>query len=415
MSRWKNRCFVYTSTIMILSVCIVFGADNEKDALIQHAQELHKKIFTIDTHTDAPLHMDRGDFDIGELHHGNPRQAGCIDLPRMREGGMDAIFFAAFVGQRERTPANNRYAMQRVDHLIDLVKKMCRKYPDQIALALSPADGYRHKNQGLLSAYIGIENGFAIGDDLHNIRRYYNMGVRYITLCHTRNNDICDSSTDSMEHNGLSLFGVQVVHEMNRLGMLIDISHVSDASFYDAIQHSNKPIFASHSCARAICDNPRNLTDDMLLALARNRGVIQMCILSEYVKKTPPNPEREKARAALREKYGPWDSITDPAIKEAYRKAWYEINDKYPVKLATVADFVNHIDHVVDLIGVDYVGIGTDFDGGGGLADCRDVSQMPNITIELVKRGYSDEDIEKIWGGNFMRVFKANIPDSNRP
>ncbi len=369
--------------------------------------ELHHNIFTIDTHTDTPLRMDRDGFDISKHHTGHYHQTGQVDLPRMKAGGMDAIFFAAFVGQRARTPENNHYARKRVDHLISLTTAMCTDYPDRIRMATTSADGINNDNNGLLSAYMGIENGFAIGNDINNIQRFYDMGVRYITLCHTKNNDICDSSNDSIEHNGLSRFGVLVVREMNRIGMIVDVSHLSDVAFYDVIQHSKVPVFASHSCARAICDNPRNLTDEMLLALARNKGVLQMCVFTEYVKTPQPNPGREQAHDAIRQKYGPWEDVTDSVIKEAYTKEWYDVDKTHPREMATVADFVDHIDHVVKLISIDYVGIGTDFDGGGGITNCMDVSQMPNITIELVKRGYSDEDIKKIWGGNFIRVFQA--------
>ncbi|MBD3338376.1 MAG: membrane dipeptidase, partial [Candidatus Lokiarchaeota archaeon] len=181
---------------------------------------------------------------------------------------------------------------------------------------------------------------------------------------------------------------------------------ISDEAFFDVLETTTAPVIASHSSVRAICDNVRNLSDDMLKALAENGGVIQICIYTEYVKKPKPNPEREQALAALREKYGPWEDVKDQEIKKQYRNEYYDIREKYPVEKATVADVVDHIDHVVELIGIDHVGIGTDFDGGGGVIGCDDVSEMPNITRELVRLGYSDKDIEKIWGGNFMRVFR---------
>ncbi|HNV53125.1 MAG TPA: dipeptidase, partial [Tenuifilaceae bacterium] len=263
--------------------------------------------------------------------------------------------------------------------------------------------------------YIGLENGYPIGEDINQLKVFYDLGARYVTLCHTRNNQICDSSTDpnGAQHNGLSEFGKQVVTEMNKMGMMIDVSHISDKSFYDVLALSKVPVFASHSCARAVCDNPRNLDDDMLRAIAKNGGVVQMCILSDYVKKTPDSPERDSAYRALRKKYNNFRDLTPEQDKQATAD-WYELEEKYSVNLATVVDVVNHIDHMVKVMGIDYVGIGTDFDGGGGVEGCKDASQMYNITVELMRRGYSDSDIKKIWGENFLRVFNAAVNYSQK-
>ena len=250
-----------------------------------------------------------------------------------------------------------------------------------------------------------MENGYPIGNDLSLIQTYYTKGARYITLCHTRNNDICDSSTDSTEYNGLSEFGNSVVKFMNKTGMMVDVSHMSDKSFYDVIALSKAPVIASHSCCRALCDNPRNMDDAMLRALAKNGGVIQMCILSAYVKKQAPNPARDSAFASLRKKYQNFDNLSKAEMDNA-RRDWDALDDMYSQPLATVSDVVDHIDHIVKIAGIDHVGIGTDFDGGGGVTGCFDVSQMKNITIELLKRGYTIGDIRKIWGGNLMRVMK---------
>jgi membrane dipeptidase len=188
--------------------------------------------------------------------------------------------------------------------------------------------------------------------------------------------------------------------------MMVDVSHMSDKSFYDVLAVSKAPVIASHSCARALCNNPRNLTDSMLVALAAKGGVIQMCILSDYVKTPDPNPARDSARAEVRKLFRGFDNLTDDEMKRA-RKAWYDLDERYPPILATVSDVVDHIDHIVAVAGIDCVGIGTDFDGGGGVAGCYDVSEMGNITLELVRRGYSEKDICKIWGGNLMRVMNA--------
>ena len=192
---------------------------------------------------------------------------------------------------------------------------------------------------------------------------------------------------------------------MNRLGMMIDVSHVSDQSFYDVLKLSKTPVLASHSCSRALCDNPRNLTDDMLRALAANNGVVQMCILSDYVKKPLPNPERDSARQAVRKKYNNFQDLKDEQW-DAASAEWHALDTKYLHTLATVSDVIDHIDHMVKIAGIDHVGIGTDFDGGGGVEGCKDASQMGNITLELVKRGYTEKDIKKIWGGNLMRVMR---------
>ncbi|NLF41060.1 MAG: membrane dipeptidase, partial [Bacteroidales bacterium] len=226
-------------------------------------------------------------------------------------------------------------------------------------------------------------------------------------ICHSLNNQFCDSSTDEAGavHNGLSVLGEQLILEMEKLGIMIDISHASDETFYDVIKIAHTPVIASHSNARVICNHPRNLDDDMLRALAENGGVVQVCVLSDYVKEMPVNPTRENAFKALREKYHHFQGLSETEMEEA-RAAWHELDQQYPDTFATVANLVDHIDHIVNLIGIDHVGIGTDFDGGGGLEDCLDASQMIHITVELLRRGYSGPDIEKIWSGNFLRVFR---------
>jgi membrane dipeptidase len=251
-----------------------------------------------------------------------------------------------------------------------------------------------------------MENGYPIGKDLSRIKQYYDLGARYITLAHTKNNDICDSSTDpsGAENNGLSQFGVKVVKEMNGLGMMVDISHISDKSFYDVLKVTNAPVLASHSSCRALCGGPRNLTDDMLLALKENGGVIQICIFGNYLKTPEPNPELDLKLKELRDRYSDYNALSD-SVKKLMRKEYRAIQKTYE-KPATVKDVVDHIDHVVQVLGVDYVGIGTDFDGGGGVEGCRTASEMKNITIELLRRGYSKADIAKIWGGNVMRVLQ---------
>ncbi|MBN2236797.1 MAG: membrane dipeptidase, partial [Bacteroidales bacterium] len=291
--------------------------------------------------------------------------------------------------------------------IFDSIYSVVSKNKDIAEIALNAEDIYSIEKKEKRAVYMGIENGYGLGGDLANIEVFYNRGARYITLCHTKNNDICDSSNDTTEHNGVSEYGKKVIQEMNRLGMLIDVSHISDKAFYDVIELSKTPIIASHSSSRAICDSPRNLTDDMLKKLAENGGVAQVCILSSYVKETPRNPQADSMRLALREKYNNYEGLTDEQQKEASQQ-WRSINKLFPPVLATVSDVVDHIDHMVEVAGIDHVGIGTDFDGGGGVDGCFDVSELPNLTIEMVRRGYNEEDIIKIWGGNFLRVLSQN-------
>ncbi len=388
----------------VYSILIVFslltGCASEEDRISRRADKLHMNMLTVDTHCDTPMRLARKGFDLNMKN-----ENGCVDFPRMKEGGLDAEFFAIFIGQGPRDSATFDLKHQMTLAIFDSIHSNVRRYPEVAGLALTPEDAYSLKAAGKIAVFIGIENGYAIGKDLSRIKEYYDLGARYITLCHSANNDICDSSTDPLgpEHNGLSAFGEDVVKEMNRLGMIIDVSHLSDKSFYDVLNMSKVPVIASHSSCRALCENPRNLNDDMLLALKKNGGVIQICLLSEYLKQPEPNPEFDAKEKELRQRM---KALGPAATDEQKEKLWDEyqaLHDSY-VRLATVADAVNHIQHVVDVIGIDHVGIGSDFDGGGEIDGCRDVSQMKNITKELIRRGYSNEDIAKIWGKNIMRV-----------
>jgi membrane dipeptidase len=377
----------------------------------QRARELHKRMLTVDTHCDTAFSLLRTDWKIGERHDPSLRASGKIDLPRMREGGLDAEFFAAFVGQGPLTPEAYAKAKDRALQAVEAVHKMTQEYSSVIGLAVDPQGARRLKKEGKLTAFIGLENGYPIGRDLALIRLFHEKGVRYITLCHSSDNDICDSSTDRRDpaDRGLSAFGREVVAECNRQGMIIDISHASERSISDILAVTKAPIIASHSSARAVCDNPRNLTDDQLRALAKNGGVIQICFLAAYVKTPPVIPEREKAMKELEAKYGNIRQIQNEAVRAKAMAEREAVNQKFPQVRASVQDLVDHIDHVRKVVGVDYVGIGTDFDGGGGVVGCDDVSGMIHVTEELVRRGYTDREIEKIWGGNFLRVFQKVI------
>jgi len=374
----------------------------------EKARELHRKILTVDTHCDTAFSLLRKDWRIGERHDPALRASGKIDLPRMREGGLDAEFFAAFVGQGPLTPEAYAKAKDSAMRAVEAVRRMTEEYASVIGLAVDPEGAWRLKKEGKLTAFIGLENGYPVGRDAALVKLFHDRGVRYITLCHSSDNDICDSSTDrrNPEDKGLSAFGREVVAECNRAGMIIDISHASEKSFFDVLAASRAPIIASHSSARAVCDHPRNLTDDQLRALAKNGGVIQICFLGAYVKTPPVIPEREQAMKELEAKYGNVRDIRDDALRMKAMAEREAINKEFPQVRPNVADLVDHIDHVKKVIGVDFVGIGTDFDGGGGVVGCDDVSGMIHVTEELVRRGYSDREIEKIWGGNFFRVFQ---------
>jgi membrane dipeptidase len=365
-------------------------------------------MLTVDTHSDTAFSLLRTDWKIGDRHDPSASGAGKIDLPRMKEGGLDAEFFAAFVGQGPLTPEAYVKAKDRALQAVEAVRKMTEEYPSMIGLAVDPAGARRLKNEGKLTAFIGMENGYPIGRDLSLIEFFHKKGVRYITFCHSSDNDICDSSTDRRDpaDKGLSAFGREVVAECNRLGMIVDISHASEKSISDILAVTKAPIIASHSSARALCDNPRNLTDDQLRALAKNGGVVQICFLAAYVKTPPVIPEREKAMKELEAKYGNIRQIQDEAVRTKAMAEREAVNQKFPRVQANVQDLVDHIDHVKKVVGVDYAGIGTDFDGGGGVVGCDDVSGMIHVTEELIRRGYTDREIEKIWGGNFLRVFQ---------
>ena len=382
----------------------IYGNETESE-LIDRALLIHKKVLTLDTHADTPLRMIEPGFRMSDRH--DPNETGSkVDYPRMIEGGLDAIFFAAFVAQDIRNDKGNFRAKNLCVQMIDSILSSIQQNSDVVGLALNPEDAYSLEKQGKRAIYIGIENGYPIGGDLSNIETYYKKGVRYITLVHSSNNDLADSATDPAgpEHNGISEFGSKVVKEMNRLGIMVDVSHGSDAVFYDAIKISKAPIIATHSNARSVTNHKRNMTDDMLKLIAKNGGVVQLTMLSNYLRDPVPNITAEKLKKELLSSIKPIDQMTT-LEKETMRKRLNDIDDKYPIAPANLKNVVDHIDHIVNVAGIDHVGIGCDFDGGGGIDGVFDVSQVMNITIELVKRGYNEDQIAKIWGGNLIRVF----------
>ncbi len=385
---------------LLMTLCLfAVSCKLNEEQVSRKAERIHDNILSVDTHCDTPMRLLRGSFDLGARN-----DRSCVDFPKMKEGRLDAEFFAIFIGQGPRTPEDYEREHGRTLEVFDSIKASVARNQDIAGIALNPDDALRLKNEGKVAVFIGIENGYPIGTDITRIGQYYDLGARYITLCHSSNNDICDSSSDKggPEHNGLSAFGEEVVREMNRVGMMVDVSHISDESFYDVLAVTKAPVIASHSSCRALCENPRNLNDDMLQALKKNGGVIQICILSDYLRQPVPNPEYDAKVRELRES---WRSMGELTM-EQQEKRWEEFSKlkaQY-VKLATIEDAVNHIQHVIDVIGIDHVGIGTDFDGGGSIEGCTDASMMKNITKEMIRRGYSRDDIARIWGGNIMRV-----------
>jgi membrane dipeptidase len=397
----------------VLSAAGAAAADDS--ALKARAMLWHERALTVDTHCDTPFKLLEPGWDIGRYHETGERGSGCQDLPRMKEGGLDASFFAVFVGQGPRTPEGHAAARAKAMAILDAMDAMYGKYPELCGLALTPADARRLEKEGKRAIFIGMENGYPLGRDPQLIDAFFRRGVRYVTLAHTADNDICDSSTDRRDpqDRGLSEWGRQVVRRLNDLGVMVDVSHISDRSFFEVLALTRAPVIASHSCARALSASPRNLSDEMLLALKKNGGVIQLCILTDYVKQPPADPKREQAFAGfyrrIQDTYGGWGGIQDPSTRAKVEAEYDALEARFPQPPVYVRDAVDHIDHIVKLIGIDHVGIGTDFDGGGGLADCRDVTELKNITVELARRGYSEEQVAKIWGGNFLRVMQQVI------
>ena len=395
------------------AVCVVIWscagqmpAEHEDTAVRAH--RIHDRVLTLDTHVDIPFEFASDSVDPGI------RGRYRVDLPKMSAGGLDAVFWIVYVRQtEERDEAANAAA-----HAAAMVKFAAihrateEMYPEQVELAYTADDVERIHAGGKHVAAIGIENGFVIGRDLSLVDRYHELGARYITLAHGGHNDICDSATprswddSTAEHGGVSLFGEQVIARMNRVGIMVDVSHISKQSMLDAIRLSRAPVIASHSGVRALADHPRNLDDEQLLALRDNGGVLQSVAFGLYVKVALP--EKGAALQALRAAFGiaPERKLEDLSDLERtdYDTRAATINSAWPPP--NVQDFVDHIDYAVQLIGIDHVGISSDFDGGGGIDGWWDASETLNVTTELVKRGYMEEQIRKLWGGNLLRVWR---------
>lgn len=391
------------AALALLAGCV--GATKD-EAEVARARAIHERVLSLDTHVDIPFNYATDEVDPGM------RGRAKVDLPKMREGGLDAAFFIVYVGQGPRTAEGNANAKAQAMTKFDAIRRMTNElYPDQIELAQTADDVERIHTSGKLVAAIGIENGYVIGRDLSLIETYHDLGARYMTLAHGGHNDISDSATPranepEAEYGGLSEFGEEVVAELNRVGIMVDVSHISKDAMLHAIRVSKAPVVGSHSSTRALADVPRNMDDEQLLALKANGGVVQMCALDGFVK--VPAPERGEAVRALREELGITgrDAMRNmtPEQRATYDERMAAIEAEWPS--ANVQDFVDHIDYAVGLIGIDHVGIASDFDGGGGVVGWNDASETFNVTLELVRRGYTEEEIAKLWGGNLLRVWR---------
>jgi len=324
----------------------------------------------------------------------------------MIEGGADAVFLAVYMGQGPLTPEGFTNVHERALGVFDWIHTAADASPNA-EYASTVADAERLHREGKRAIFIGVENGYSIGTDINNVEKFFNLGMRYMTLSHSGDNQICASSSgpSDREDFGLTDFGRQVVTEMNRLGIMIDCSHISDKTFFEVVALSNAPVIATHSSCDGIHEHGRNFSDEMLLALKENGGTIQLIPLGSFIRQTPENPELDSAMAELQEEFGERRNLSGERLNE-YIQSRNEIRRQFPTPPATIDDFIKHIDYAVNLIGIDHVGFGSDFDGGGGVENLEDISMLPNLTVELLRRGYSEQDLKKFWGGNFMRVMR---------
>lgn len=327
----------------------------EEAASFKKAKRIHDNILTLDSHCDTPMMFHKN------IDFASRDENVLVDLHKMTEGRLDATIMVAYLKQQERDEESLLNATAKANRILSQIEEMAARNCTAVDIAYTPDDILRLKHENKKAIMLGIENAYAIGKDIRNVELFRKRGVVYMTLCHNGDNDVCDSARGNSEHGGLSQFGVEVVKEMNRTGMLIDLSHAAESSFYNALEVSRTPIVCSHSSARTLCNHPRNLTDEQMKALARNGGVAQVTLYNGFLR-TDGN--------------------------------------------ATVIDAIDHLNHMINIMGIDHVGIGTDFDGDGGVPGCASASELINFTRHLLKERYNESDIAKIWGGNFIRVMK---------
>ena len=390
-------------------------AQLDPEVTLQRAQVIHERAIPLDTHVD----IDPSHFSSTQPNYVSGLDDTQVDLPSMDAGDLDAVFFSMFQGQRDDfTPAGYVQAYNTAMDKVLAIRRLTSELgPDRIGLALTAADVRRIAGEGRLVALMGMENGYALGQDAQNVGRFAELGVRYLSLAHNGNNQLADSNTgevDGYRWNGVSPLGREVIEEANRWGIVLDISHPSKEANLQTMALSRAPVMASHSSVRALANHSRNLDDEQLLALKENGGVVHVVAFPSYLR--TPSPERQRALGELQQEFGlpgGGDALRsavaelDPDRRAQYERRLAEIDARWPPPPpATVSDLVDHIDYVVDLIGIDHVGISSDFDGGGGVGGWNDASETFNVTLELVMRGYTEEEIHKIWSGNLLRVLE---------
>jgi membrane dipeptidase len=383
--------------ICVFCIAAISMQRTDADEIADRARALHFSSMVVDTHADTTQRLLDGKFDIGERH-----SDGHVDIPRMREGGLNAQFFSIWMSGR----ITGGTAVQKSLDQIDTVRNMVRTHRNDMMLAVTAADVRRAHEQGKIAVLLGMEGGHMIANDLAVLRMYSALGVRYMTLTHFYNNDWGDSSTDKPAHNGLTDFGKAVVREMNRLGMLVDISHVSDKTFYDALEISKAPLLASHSSSRSLDNHPRNMTDEMAKALAAKGGVVQINYERSYLSQEYNDAFKANAgdNSRLEEKFKKECGDNGGCLEKARNNYVNQLVAEGKLPRVSWEKIVDHIDHFVKLIGADHVGLGSDFDGADMPEGMEDASKLPKITEALMRRGYSDADIRKILGENTLRV-----------
>jgi len=368
-------------------------------SLSDKAKKLHFSSIVVDTHDDTTQRLLDPKFDLAARH-----TSGSIDIPRMRDGNLSALFFSIYISGKILGPDAVKQALDQ----IDAVRETVRKNPNDLVLATTAAEVRAARAQNKIAALIGVEGGHMMGNDLSVLRTFAALGVRYMTLTHMQNNEWADSSTAKPEHNGLTPFGKDVIREMNRLGIIVDISHVSDKTFYDVLATSTAPVFASHSSCRALCSAARNMTDDMLRDLAKHGGVIQInyhvgFLSQEYLDFDVAHPEvRKEIAAEIKKRCGDDEACSD-ALGEQVVREFMKAGKLPKVDWTKIID---HIDHAVKIAGIDHVGLGSDFDGAAMPIGMEDASHLPQLTQALLDKGYSDSDIRKILGENTLRLLQ---------
>lgn len=387
---------------------LLFSLNAQADeALSPGARQLHESAIVLDTHLDTPANLHRPGWNILERHDQDGEFAQ-VDLPRMKQGGLDGGFWVIYTAQGKRDQAGNGQARDHGLLRLAAIREMVAAHPQDFELALTADDALRIEKAGKRVVFISMENASPLASDPGLLGAYYALGLRMLGITHARNNDFGDSSTDPAgdEWGGLSDKGRALVREANRLGILLDASHASDQVFDQLLELSKAPIVLSHTSADAVYDHPRNIDDARIRKLAGKGGVIHVNAYSGYLIAVPKIPRRDAEMEALAKRFGQYSNLNPAQIRQ-WRRAQADIDRKYPVPRATLDDYMGHLLHILQVAGPEHVGIGADWDGGGGVAGLEDVSALPRITERLLAAGYSEQDVRNIWGGNLLRAMRA--------